>query len=320
MEIVNIKKLDYSIPNLEIHRIIQKIISGKELNININGFEVNYDAAGRYFILFDTIKFITDNVLLKNTVELINEFDFLKIDNQTIEILKNNLSDGNYTDLEKTKIESYIYSILLELMLLKRMFHEIYVTYNRKFIEFDCNINKTVITHNIDEIRKNCYKILLKHRTKNSNKNEVEKLIDSMIELDYFNESNAHENDIDYLQKRVNKLLQTNPTEFETNTTVENSHSETFSNNGFILFEYLLNNHIRSKGKSGRFSDIADYYWKMYYSEIQYIHQRPETFKEWFRTTYDGEEIGKIKTAENLKNIDRDKHYSNSLNWFKHKK
>jgi hypothetical protein len=94
-------------------------------------------------------------------------------------------------------------------------------------------------------------------------------------------------------------------------------HENIFSNNGFILFEYLLNNHIRPKGITGRFADISDYYWKMYDSDTQYIHQRPARFKEWFFTTYDKEDIGKIKTADNLKDIDRDKHYSNSLDWFK---
>lgn len=96
-------------------------------------------------------------------------------------------------------------------------------------------------------------------------------------------------------------------------------HENTFSNNGFILFEYLLDNHIRLKGKTGRFSDIADYYWKMYNSKTQYIHQRPEAFKKWFYKEYDKEDIGKIKTANNLKDSDRDKHYSDSLDWFKSK-
>jgi hypothetical protein len=104
----------------------------------------------------------------------------------------------------------------------------------------------------------------------------------------------------------INKIPNENP-----------KHEKIFANNGFILFEYLLNEHIRPKGITGRFADISDYYWKMCDSETQYIHQRPERFKEWFSETYDNEYIGKIKTADNLKNIDRDKHYSNSLDWFK---
>lgn len=95
------------------------------------------------------------------------------------------------------------------------------------------------------------------------------------------------------------------------------SHSDTFSNNGFILFEYLLNNHIRKVGITGRFTDISDYYWKMYNSEIPYIHQKPEAFKRWFFKTYDNEDIGKIKTADNVKCVNRNKHYSSSLEWFK---
>jgi hypothetical protein len=94
-------------------------------------------------------------------------------------------------------------------------------------------------------------------------------------------------------------------------------HENIFSNNGFLLFEYLMSNHIRPKGTKGRFADISDYYRKMFDSEIQYIHQRPEVFSKWFYNTYDKEDIGKIKTATNLKGIDRDKHYSTALDWFK---
>jgi hypothetical protein len=121
------------------------------------------------------------------------------------------------------------------------------------------------------------------------------------------------------LENRINELIKEskNLNDLDKVDKITNQHSDTFSNNGFVLFEYLLNNHIRPKGVKGRFSDIGHYYWKMYESEIQYIHQRPEAFKRWFFKTYDQEDIGKIKTADNLKNINRDKHYSNSLEWFK---
>jgi hypothetical protein len=115
--------------------------------------------------------------------------------------------------------------------------------------------------------------------------------------------------------ERLEKLHQIKT--IETIRTISTKHSEIFSNNGFKLFEYLLTHIIKPTGTKGRFSDIAYYYWQMYNSEIQYIHQRPEPFKRWFSKTYDNEDIGKIKTADNLKNIDRDKHYSNSLDWFK---
>lgn len=116
------------------------------------------------------------------------------------------------------------------------------------------------------------------------------------------------------LENYINSLI----VKHTINQNTTSKHENIFSNNGFILFEYLLNNHIRLKGTTGRFADISDYYRKMFDSEIQYIHQRPEVFRKWFFDTYDKEDIGKIKTANNLKDIDRDKHYSNSLDWFKH--
>jgi hypothetical protein len=90
-----------------------------------------------------------------------------------------------------------------------------------------------------------------------------------------------------------------------------------FSNNGFILFDYILNNYVKPKDKRGRFSDIGFYYWKMYNSENQYIHQRPEAFKKWFFNNYDKEDIGRIKTLTNLKDTNRNIHYSTALDWFK---
>jgi hypothetical protein len=54
----------------------------------------------------------------------------------------------------------------------------------------------------------------------------------------------------------------------------------------------------------------------MFNSKPQLIHQRPERFKEWFFENYDKEDLGKIKTYGQVKNPDREKHYSNALDWF----
>jgi hypothetical protein len=118
---------------------------------------------------------------------------------------------------------------------------------------------------------------------------------------------------INMLVEYLNELIDKSVISIESTPT----HNNIFSNNGFILFDYILNNYVKPKDKRGRFSDIGFYYWKMYNSENQYIHQRPEAFKKWFFNNYDKEDIGQIKTATNLKNTNRDKHYSNSLDWFK---
>lgn len=93
-----------------------------------------------------------------------------------------------------------------------------------------------------------------------------------------------------------------------------NKHEHIFSNNGFILFEYILNKFVSQN--RGRKTDIAFYYWSMYNDKRKYIHQRPEQFKKWFFDTYDNEDLGQLKTYENAKNKNRLIMYSTALEWF----
>jgi hypothetical protein len=95
---------------------------------------------------------------------------------------------------------------------------------------------------------------------------------------------------------------------------IKEKHGSMFSNNGFELFEHILSQYV--KKNRGRLSDIHYFYWVMFNHENKYIHQRPESFKTWFYKTYN-EDLGKIKTINNVKSPDRDKHFSNALDWFK---
>ena len=95
----------------------------------------------------------------------------------------------------------------------------------------------------------------------------------------------------------------------------QTKHENIFSNNGFILFEHILNNYVKS-GR-GRKSDIAFFYWEMFNDKNHFIHQRPETFKNWFFSTYDNEDLGKLKTYDMVKNPNRLRDYSTALEWFK---
>lgn len=94
-------------------------------------------------------------------------------------------------------------------------------------------------------------------------------------------------------------------------------HENIFSNNGFVLFEHILNEYVKPIGKRGRLSDIHFFYWSMHNNKPQLIHQRPERFKEWFFENYNEENLGKIKTLKEVEDPDRKKHYSNALDWFK---
>ena len=95
-------------------------------------------------------------------------------------------------------------------------------------------------------------------------------------------------------------------------------HSEIFSNNGFELFEHILIEHVKPKDTKGRKSDLIYYYWEMYNSNPQYIHQRPATFFKWFDNNHN-ETTGQLKTYDNVKTTQRKKDYSTALEWFKSK-
>jgi hypothetical protein len=94
-------------------------------------------------------------------------------------------------------------------------------------------------------------------------------------------------------------------------------HENIFSNNGFILFEHILNEYVKPIGVRGRFTDIAFFYWSMHNNKPQYIHQRSQRFKEWFFENYNNEDLGKIKTLSQAKSPQRIKDFSNALDWFK---
>lgn len=130
--------------------------------------------------------------------------------------------------------------------------------------------------------------------------------------------------ELNSIEKEIDKLyidIFGNNKTIEWNTAIEISHKNTtklhshiFCNDGFELFEYILENHIASINKRGRYSDIAYYYWKMY--EDNYIIQRPQIFINWFLETYQ-ELISKLKTKNEVENPNRKKHYSTSLDNFK---
>lgn len=116
-------------------------------------------------------------------------------------------------------------------------------------------------------------------------------------------------------QSSLPKTKNTTDKPLKTNT---NQYSEIFSNNGYELFNYILENHIKQKGKRGRYADLSFYYWSLYSSTEKYIHQRPEVFKNWFCEKYI-DSFEKIKTIREVNdaNGNRKKHYQTSLDWFK---
>lgn len=93
-------------------------------------------------------------------------------------------------------------------------------------------------------------------------------------------------------------------------------HENIFCNNGFELFEYILKEYIKPINTKGRQSDLIFYYWKMYKNETQYIHQKPTEFFIWFENNYI-EIFGQLKTLSQVETPQRNKDFSNALDWFK---
>lgn len=116
--------------------------------------------------------------------------------------------------------------------------------------------------------------------------------------------------------EKLQELRKLYRTETNNKLTITEKYNYIFSNNGYTLWNHILEDYVKPKGKKGRYSDIAFFYWALYNNEKHFIHQRPERFKQWFYETYE-EDIGKIKTFDIIKNADRIKHYSNALEWFK---
>lgn len=124
--------------------------------------------------------------------------------------------------------------------------------------------------------------------------------------------------ELDFLKAKFKEL--TEPKQATTPPTQSiDTYSEIFSNNGFELFEHILNAYVKPKDKKGRKSDLIYFYWEMYNSKTKYIHQRPEAFFNWFDGKYN-ETSGQLKTYDNVKTDQRKKDYSNALDWFKQQK
>lgn len=113
------------------------------------------------------------------------------------------------------------------------------------------------------------------------------------------------------------KYLPTKETEPQPPPEGEELHTVIFRNNGYVLFEYLLNNNTAKELLNGRHADIGYWYRQMVINK-KYITANIKDFTNWFFETYD-EKITKIKDPDILndyKNI-RSSAYTSALVWFK---
>lgn len=115
-------------------------------------------------------------------------------------------------------------------------------------------------------------------------------------------------------ENRSDFNIQANTDNNVAKTVQKNEHI--FCNNGFDFFKYLLNeNHIRSKGVRGRYSDISFFYTRM--KKDKYIHAGADKFRCWFQDEYI-EEFSKIVITDRTVDIDRKNNYEKAeKTWIK---
>ncbi|MDI5886537.1 hypothetical protein [Flavobacterium yafengii] len=291
--------------------------SNKETDIAIEYvLKTETDPTEKWLLISHFINYITDEKLLNNTIVLFEGIPFLEKTFTQLTTLDEFLeSEGIQKAKDKTKIKAIIYSLSFYCRILLEQYG--HFIKNCDIPELRFNIVDRKIEHNLPEITE-----LIKRKSIGSRRDEVldlptikaqeieiKKIIQSMAIIDYTNDTNYFQDEIKHFESIKNNLTPA----FETKSSIKHEHI--FSNNGFELFEYILNeNFIKQKGKRGRYKQLSYFYWRLF--NDKYIHQRSEPFKNWFMKTYD-DEFSKINTETDTETPQRKKDYSFALEWFK---
>lgn len=291
--------------------------SNKEIYLTIKYvLKTEPEPIEKWLLISHFIRYISDEKLLNNTIALFEGIPFL----ETTFAHLNNLdgfieSEEIQNKIDKTKIKAGIYSLSFCCRILLEQFSQFIK--NCDIPELRFNIVDRKVEHNLSEIIE-----LIKRKSIGSRRDEVldlstikaqeaeiKKMIQSMEIIDYNNDTNYFQGEIKHLESIKNNLIPA----FETESNIKHEHI--FSNNGFELFEYILNeNFIKQKGIKGRYKQLSYFYWRLF--NDKYIHQKSEPFKNWFMKTYD-DEFSKINTETDTETAQRKKDYSTALEWFK---
>jgi len=116
-------------------------------------------------------------------------------------------------------------------------------------------------------------------------------------------------------EKKENIIEQWKPQIETEQPTPKEQHTDIFVNGGYKLFDYIWNTYI--KDEKGPTEQVSYYYRKMSECKPKYIHANHEDFRTWLKNNsgYDFS-ISTIKTLRNTKNTERDRNYSNSLEYY----
>lgn len=139
----------------------------------------------------------------------------------------------------------------------------------------------------------------------------IQKTVADLNNLSFIKGHSLYKSQMDYWDKVSVEPLK--PTEVESKS-VPQKDSYPFTNYGKELFEYLMNDDIRS-GR-GKQADIAYYFWRM--SNDNFVRGYQKDFKLWVEQRYSLQEpLGKFRTLIALQDEIRNKKYQAAAEWLK---
>ncbi len=227
--------------NLVLFRMIKNIIK--------NEFKEANTPYIKNIVIAHLMAHITNDTLLNSTIGVLKGLGLLKHEEKIRDYLHPIISKLIYSKEDITRIRAFVFSALHE--------YETLMLYNKSFVEenvpiliFDVkgrnvyhnleSINNSLRPKKIDCFIKNYIEVL----PMQEQKNEYGRLIKEIAKIDYEygTDSRSEINYLSILKENIVDELPLGKVVFDTNL-----HNHIFSNNGFTLFKFILENHIKEK-------------------------------------------------------------------------
>jgi len=203
MDFININNINSPYSNNEVYKSIKYIL------------KTEADPFKRLSLISHFVQHISDENLLISTIKLFEGIDFLtnKLETTNITIMDN----IEYSGVQKIKITAITHSLILSNEINIKYFSSVIQV--SKIPELILILNNGIIEHNSTEIeewiKRNTFKsvadTLIELPVLRDTENEIKKLIQSLNEIDYLNETDTFSNDIKYLNTIKNNLFEQIP-------------------------------------------------------------------------------------------------------------